>query len=192
MTKKTAIARKKFASSKSTHYNTMHEVFASATEPLPKFKRDHQLGKMLAGFADLRDCEKPAAESWRVLSDAINMMETFVQHGEAPVEVGGKVVASHWRGCDGLPVEVADRTGLLTDAITAMASVGARANQGGSMQFTPAEAQAVASVLIDYQAVLEFLPARAAIRCHRATEQRMLKLFRQLGNLPDGTYVMAI
>lgn len=190
---KQAVGRKALGKDKRMpRYSALDVLFASDSQPLDSTKREHQLGKMREGLLDLSTCEKPLVQSWRILSDAINMMETLTMYGEAPHKLGDRVVASHWRGCDGDPVEIRDSSGLLLDAITAMSAAGVRANRGESMCFTEAEADAVQAVLDDYQAVLEYLPARTMLRCHRATEVRMLKLLRQIGNLPEGVSVMAL
>lgn len=193
MSKKQQIVRRaKSSVQRKVHYTTLQELMASPTQPWSKSVQENHIGRMRAALADLEHAPAPEVQSWRTLSDAINMLETLVGYGEAPVSVDGKVVASYWRGCEGLPVEIADRSGLLLDAITAMAGVGSRASTGDSMNLTPPEAEAIRATLDDYQVVLAGLPARTMIRCHRATEKRMLALFQRMGNLPEGVSVMAL
>lgn len=114
--------------------------------------------------------------------------------GEAPVKdlATGKTIASHWRGCDGNPVEVGDSSGLLLDAITAMGKAGERAFNGQPMRLDGPGLQAVRAVLEDYQAALECLPARTMVRCHRMTEKRIREIFGRIDHLPDGVHVMAV
>ena len=51
----------------------------------------------------------------------MNLLETLVQHGEAPIkDATGNIIASHWRDCDGDAVEIRDNSGLLRDAIAAV------------------------------------------------------------------------
>lgn len=191
MSKKQQITRKTKGAPK-PHYTALHELMASSTDPWSASAQSNHIGKMQAALADLQHAKNPDVQSWRILSDAINMLETLVTYGEAPITVDGKVVASYWRGCEGLPVEIADHSGLLLDAITAMASVGLRASVKESLNLTPDEAEAVRATLEDYAAVLAFLPARTMIRCHRATEKRLIKLYQRIGNLPEGISVMAL
>ena len=100
--------------------------------------------------------------------------------------------ADSWRGCDGAPVEVRDSSGLLLDAITALAHAGDRSLQGKPMRLDGPGLSAVRSVPEDYQAALECLPARTMIRCHRKTAARMRKVLSRISQLPDGVHVMAI
>jgi hypothetical protein len=69
-----------------------------------------------------------------------------------------------------------DSSGLLMDAITAMAHAGRRNTAGGAIRLDGAGIQAVRAVLEDYAALLDVLPARAMIRCHRLTEKRLHEL----------------
>jgi hypothetical protein len=62
------------------------------------------------------------------------------------------------------------------DAITAMAMAGKRNMAGGAIRLDGAGIQAVRAVLEDYAALLDMLPARTMIRCHRLTEKRIHEL----------------
>ena len=156
----------------------MHELMASDTQPMPEHVRRHQLSRMTVALNEMMTAPKPSNDAWRILSDAINLLETLVQCGEAPVKdaATGKVVASHWRGCDGSPIEVADTSGLLADAIAAMAKAGERLFNGQPMRLDGPGIAAVRAVLDDYQTALEALPARTMVRCHRLTEQRIAEI----------------
>ena len=175
-------------------YSMMHELMASDTQPMPEHVRRHQLSRMAVALNEMMTAPKPSNDAWRILSDAINLLETLVQCGEAPVKdaATGKVVASHWRGCDGSPIEVADTSGLLADAIAAMAKAGERALDGLPLRLDGSGIAAVRAVLEDYQSALEALPARTMIRCHRATEKRIRAIYNLIAPLPDGVHVVAI
>ena len=175
------------------HYSMMHELLASDSQPMAERSRKHQLHRMADALHEMMHAERPSNTAWRVLSDAINLTETLVQHGEAPIKDStGKVVASHWRGCDGSAIEIADTSGLLADAIAAMAKAGARAFDGHAMRLDGPGIAAVRAVLEDYQTALDTLPARTMVRCHRATEKRIREIFNRIDRLPDGVHVMAI
>ena len=176
------------------HYSKMHELLASPTQPMPAHTRRHQLTRMADALNEMMTAPQPGNNAWRVISDAVNLLETLVLCGEAPVKdvATGKTIASHWRGCDGQPVEIADTSGLLADAIAAMAKAGQRMFDGQPMRLDGPGLQAVRAVLEDYQAALEFLPARTMVRCHRATEKRIREIFGRIDHLPDGVHVMAI
>ena len=176
-----------------THYSLLHEMLASSTEPLPQGYRRHQLTRMYGGLEEIAHAATPGTDSWRVLSDAVNLIETLVICGDKPeVAPGGKVIGSHWRGCDGAPVEVRDADGLIRDAVTALAHAGQRHTQGKAIRLDGPGLAAARSALESYAALLDALPARTMIRCHRLTEQRLVKVFNRLGSAPDGVHVVAV
>ena len=176
------------------HYSLVHELFASDSAPMPAHTRRHQLTRMADALNEMMHAPRPGNGSWRVISDAVNLLETLVLCGEAPVKdlATGKTIASHWRGCDGNPVEVGDSSGLLLDAITAMGKAGERAFNGQPMRLDGPGLQAVRAVLEDYQTALECLPARTMVRCHRMTEKRIREIFGRIDHLPDGVHVMVV
>ena len=165
-------------------YTLFDEMAASPTELLPQDWRTYQLTRMYEGLAAMEKAPTPTTDDWRVVSDAVNLMETLTTSGsffktETDPENGEswKVpIPGCWHGCDGQAVEIKDETGLLMDAITAMAMAGKRNMAGGAIRLDGAGIQAVRAVLEDYAALLDVLPARAMIRCHRLTEKRLHEL----------------
>jgi uncharacterized protein YyaL (SSP411 family) len=131
-------------------YTLMHEMTASPTAPMPEVKRRHQLSRMWQGLRALEIDTSPSTEDWRVCSDAVNLLETLVEMGE-----------------------VEDASGLLMDAITAMAMAGRRAMRGERLGLSGAGIQAVRAVLEDYAVCLGALSERTMVRCHRLTEIRL-------------------
>jgi hypothetical protein len=126
-------------------------MMASPTEPLPEKFRTHQLTMMYQGLHAMETAPEPTTDDWRVVSDAINLMETLV------VEM---------KVCE-------DSSGLLMDAITALAVAGKRNRAGGTIRMDGVGIQAVRSILSDYAELLNMLPARTMYRCHRLTEKRL-------------------
>jgi hypothetical protein len=151
MTKK---AGKKSPAQRPKRYTILDEMMASPTEPLPLAWKTYQLTRMYEGLAAMEKAPSPTTDDWRVVSDAVNLMETLV------VEM---------KVCE-------DSSGLLMDAITAMAHAGRRNTAGGAIRLDGAGIQAVRAVLEDYAALLDVLPARVMIRCHRLTEKRLHEL----------------
>jgi len=127
---------------------------ASPTEPLPVEYRRHQLTRMYEGLVAMEQAPSPTTDDWRVVSDAVNLMETLIETMQV---------------CE-------DSSGLLMDAITTMAHAGRRNLTGAAIRLDGAGIQAVRAVLEDYAALLDVLPARAMIRCHRLTEKRLHEL----------------
>ena len=137
------------------HYTILNEMMASPTELLPADHRRHQLTKMYDGLAALEKSPEPKMTDWQVVSDAVNLMETLTVEMQV---------------CE-------DTSGLLMDAITALAMAGRRNLAGGAIRLDGAGIQAVRAILEDYAALLDVLPARTMIRCHRLTEQRLHEIF---------------
>lgn len=131
-------------------YTLLDELAASPTEPLPAAVRTHQLTRMWGGLASIEKAEQPSTDDWRVLSDCVNLMESLVALGE-----------------------VEDHSGLIMDAITALALAGKRNLAGHAIRLDAPGIQAVRAVLEDYAVVIEQLPARTMVRCHRRTERRI-------------------
>jgi hypothetical protein len=141
-------------------YTLMDVIMASPLQPLPHELRGHQLNRMRNGLEAMEKSANPTTDDWRVVSDAVNIMETLVNNGP-------------WLDCDGDPVDVTDANGLLQDAVTAMAMAGKRHKNGGNIRLDGAGIQAVRAVLEDYSDMLEVLPARTMIKAHRETERRI-------------------
>lgn len=131
-------------------YTALDILLASPTDPTPAGKRTHQLSRMWQGLAALETAPAPKADDWRVCSDAVNLLETLVDMGV----------------CD-------DSSGLLLDAITALAMAGRRRLQGQALRLSGQGMQAVRAVLEDYASVLDQIPHRTALEAHRATERRI-------------------
>jgi hypothetical protein len=142
------------------HYSIWDVMFASPSELLPQQLRRHQLTRMHGGLEAMEKAPAPTTDDWRVVSDAVNIMETLINNGP-------------WLDRDGEPVEITDASGLLNDAITALAMAGNRHKAGGNIRMDGAGIQAVRAVLEDYSDLLEVLPARTMIKAHRETERRI-------------------
>lgn len=132
------------------HYTLWDILQASPTEPLPAAHITHQLTRMYEGLRALVTAPQPSIDDWRVCSDAVNLMETLV---------------------DMKTVE--DASGLLLDAITALAKAGNRYKQGHALRLDAAGINALRSVLEDYDACINALPARTMMQAHRLTEKRI-------------------
>jgi hypothetical protein len=137
-------------------YSMLDEMMASPTEPLAQEKRQYQLLRMYEGLRALEIAPEPSTEDWRVVSDAVNLMETLILEMKI---------------CE-------DASGLLMDAITAMAKAGQRNLAGGAIRLDGPGIQAVRAVLRDYAELIEVLPARTMVRCHRLTEKRILNILQ--------------
>ena len=131
-------------------YSMLDAMLASPTEPMNEKQRRHQLTRMWSGLAALETSAEPTRDDWAVCSDAVNLMETLIEGGR-----------------------VEDTNNLLFDAMSALAQAGQRSFAGKPIRLDGAGIQAVRGLLEDYAMVLESLPARTMIHCHRLTEQRL-------------------
>ena len=136
-------------------YSLVHELMASNTQPMPATLRTHQLSRMYGGLRAMETAPNPTKDDWRVVSDAVNLMETLVINMQL---------------CE-------DKSGLLLDAVTALALAGKRHVAGQHLRLDALGIQATRAVLEDYAAVLATLPHRTMVRCHRLTEQRIQAIF---------------
>lgn len=130
-------------------YSLLDELMASNTKPMPQQMQTYQLTRIYESLHSLEQAPVPTLEDWRTVSDAVNMLETLIKNGQ----------------CE-------DASGLLVDAITALAQAGMRHLAGANIRLDAKGIQAVRGVVQDYATVLAALPHRAMIACHRETEKR--------------------
>ena len=130
-------------------------MLASPTEPMTEKQRRHQLLRMWTGLAALEAASHPTRDDWAVCSDAVNLMETLIKEGH-----------------------IEDYSNLLFDAMKALAEAGQRSFAGKEIRLDGKGMQAVRALLEDYAMVLEALPARTMIHCHRLTEKRLQEILK--------------
>lgn len=176
-------------------YTLMHEVMSSKTEPLPAEKRRHQLSRMYEGLASIELGAQPTPSDWIMCADAVNLLETLVNHsGLAPYELDlpdKDPRQGWWLDCNGDPVQVLDSSGLLPEASQVMGDTAERAMAGGNIRLSGRGIFVIRSVLEDYSALLDALPARTMVRAHRLTEKRMREILFE-NRRPAGTKVIEL
>ena len=131
-------------------YSMLDAMLASPTEPMSEKQRRHQLTRMWEGLIAMETSPEPTRDDWAVCSDAVNLMETLIELGH-----------------------VEDTNNLLFDAMSTLAQAGKRSFDGKPIRLCGVGIQAVRAILEDYAMVLESLPARTMIHCHRLTEKRL-------------------
>jgi hypothetical protein len=136
-------------------YTMWDAMLASPTEPMTEKQRRHQLTRMWSGLAALETSTEPTKDDWFVCSDAVNLMETLVEQKH-----------------------IVDPNNMLFDAIRALAEAGQRNFAGKPLRLDGAGIQAIRAILEDYAMVLESLPARTMIHCHRLTEKRLNEIMK--------------
>ena len=142
-----------------THWDVL---MASATEPIPKAKQQWQLLRMYEGLRSLEQSEAPTFHDWIVCSDAVNMMEMLVEMGV----------------CN-------DASGLLDDAIKALAEAGERYKTHKVLRLNGEGIAAIRAVIEDYAEAIRTIPARIMLQCHIKTEARMRDLLAGKGRESD-------
>lgn len=141
----------------STHYGPWHVMLASPDKPMQPSRYRHQLTRMHLAMASITSGESPTDEDWRLIADAVNLVETLVLQGVAQ-----------------------DESCLLHDAITAMAEAFYRADQDSArMRLTGPGLAAIRAVLADWGTCLEQLPERTVIEAHIATDRRIAEKLRK-------------
>ena len=136
-------------------YTMWDAMLASPTEPMTEKATRHQLTRMWSGLAALETSAEPTRDDWAVCSDAVNLMETLVKEGH-----------------------IEDTNNLLFDAMKALAEAGQRSFAGHPIRLDGKGIQAVRGLLEDYAMVLEALPARTMVHCHRLTEKRLQEILK--------------
>jgi uncharacterized protein YyaL (SSP411 family) len=131
-------------------YSVLDVMRASTTQPVRIEDRERQVNAMRSALTAIAAGSQPSPDDWRLCSDAVNMMETVVEQGLA-----------------------SDGSGLLADAITALALAGKRHMQGQPIRLDGPGLVAVRAVIEDYAEVMAAIPARAALHLHRLTERRL-------------------
>lgn len=157
-------------------YSLLDVLAASPTQPMRPERARHQLTRMLGGITAMQTADRPSEDDWRTCADAVNLLETLVMHGP-------------WPDADGDLVEVQDASGLLQDAIAAMAQAGQRHLAGQPLRLSGPGLQAVRAVIADWTDMVGTLPERTIIRCHIATEVRLRQIYAGKG-LPHDVQVV--
>ena len=156
------------------HYSSTQLALASRTEPLPNTAS--QLVRMETALASIARDQSPSVHSWRLLSDAVNMMETLTKLSPVRVRVVGGRLDEY---------VIKDESGLLNDAVQALAEAGCRhVQQQAPIRLSGPGIQAVRAVLADYADLVSQLPAWVLLHCHRETERRLHQIRR--GERQDG------
>lgn len=155
-------------------YSMFDVLMASTTQPFNAEKQRHQLTRMWGGLAALETAAQPTSDDWRVVSDAVNLMETLTLNNRG-----------HWLDADGDVVHITDTSGLLADAVTAMGQAGERAMRGQPLRLSAAGITACRAVLEDYRDLLATLPARTMMQVHRETEKRIRNILAGRGLAHD-------
>jgi hypothetical protein len=114
-----------------------------------------QLTRMFEGLSALEKDPAPTYDDWKVVSDALNMMETLLVMGQ-----------------------VEDPDNLIGDAASALAKAGNRSLKGHPIRLDASAIQLIRAILQDYCDVLDNLPARTMIQAHRQTESRVTKIIQ--------------
>ena len=146
-------------------YTQWDLLLASPTEPMPEASRRHQLTRMWGGLAAIERGAAPSTDDWRVCSDAVNLMETLVTHNNG-----------WWRISRDELVQIKDDSGLLPDAVQALAMAGRRHLAGSAIRLDAAGIQSVRAVLEEYAALLESMPELIMLKVHRLTEARIREI----------------
>lgn len=136
------------------HYSLLDVMTASPTEPLPKENRLYQLTRMYQALKAVEQGDNPGFEDWRLLTTAINMMETLVREMKICTDEGG----------------------LVQDAVQAMAAASLRYKKGLPLRLDGPGIKATRAIVEDYASMMETLPARTMISCHRLTETRVFDI----------------
>ena len=136
-------------------YSVMDAMMASPEHPMKEERRQYQLMVIRTALYSIERADKPSVEDWKIISQAINMMEMLVEMGFAK-----------------------DEDGLIQDAIDSMATAAQRYKDKNVMRFTGSEMNVIRGIVDDYQTMIENLDERTMIYCHRNTEMRLQNILK--------------
>jgi hypothetical protein len=136
-------------------YTVMDAMLSSPDHPMKEERRQYQLMVIRTALYSIERADKPSIEDWKIISQAINMMEMLVEMGFAK-----------------------DEDGLIQDAIDSMATAAQRYKDKNVMRFTGSEMNVIRGIIDDYQTMIENLDERTMIYCHRNTEMRLQNILK--------------
>jgi hypothetical protein len=136
-------------------YSVMDAMLASPEHPMKPERRQYQLMVIRTALYSIERADNPSVEDWKIISQAINMMEMLVEMGFAK-----------------------DEDGLIQDAIDSMARAAQRYKDKNVMRFTGSEMNVIRGIVDDYQTMIENLDERTMIYCHRNTEMRLQNILK--------------
>ena len=140
-------------------------------------KRPIEPAILNAHISYVREClrrlqyvEAPNLAEWRVLSDVVNMSETFMQHN------GGVWKRAEYKGAT---IELSDDDGVIAEGVKALALVGARHLEAGEgLRICEKGAAALSELIECYEEILEVLPESEVEKCKNITTQRVREILR--------------
>jgi len=136
-------------------YSVMDAMLASPDHPMKEERRQYQLMVIRTALYSIERADNPSVDDWKIISQAINMMEMLVEMGFAK-----------------------DEDGLIQDAIDSMATAAQRYKDKNVMRFTGSEMNVIRGIVDDYQTMIENLDERTMIYCHRNTEMRLQNILK--------------
>jgi len=131
-------------------YSVMDAMLASPDKPMKEEKKIFQMMMIRTALYSIERAEKPTIEDWKIISQAINMMEMLVEMGFAK-----------------------DEEGLIGDSVDAMYNMALRYKDKKVMRFSGSEMKIIRGIVDDYQTMVENLDERTMVHCHRKTEMRL-------------------
>lgn len=148
------MSKKKQAPKFHLHYSLLDVMAASPTEPLSQERRLYQLTRVYQALQAVEQGANPDYEDWKLLTTSINMMETMVREMKICTDEGG----------------------LVQSAIKAMAEATLRFQRGLPLRLDGPGIKVTRAIVEDYASMMETLPARTMISCHRLTEKRVMDI----------------
>jgi hypothetical protein len=147
-------------------YSHFHEMFADPVKPLSQDKQVSYLIKIYEGLDALDNMTHPEDHHWQNVADAVNMLTTLVT--------------------DMAVME--DPDGVIRDATKTLHGAWKREQSLGYNTLDELEVEALRTAVAEYAEVMETLPERAMVRCHRLTEKRMQEILN--GKRREGDLVI--
>ena len=106
-------------------------------------------------------------ENWRVISDVINMSETYVTHNNGV-----------WRERPKKKLTLEDKDGIIQEAINIFAKIGVCASREETPEITEEDKEVIDAVIDCYIEIIGLVSAEDAQKCKNITQDRIRKILR--------------
>lgn len=146
------------------HTYTALDLLMASPQPMPDAQRTAYMAGFATALHTIQYGSVSTPENWRVMADAVNLVETFCSHPWPDPAAPGELI------------DIADESGALAAANQAMTQA-ARLHklQGGNIRLSADGRQALADLVDLLGVILQTVSHRSALQCHNQTEAAILK-----------------
>jgi len=143
---------------------TAFDIIMSSPQPMNDAQRTAYIQGFKTALHAIQFEPVSTPQHWRVMADAVNLVETFCTHA--------------WPdpSCAGSMIDISDESGALEAATKAMREAAKTHRlQGGSIRLSAAGREALADLVDLLDTILQTVSHRSALHCHNECEAAIQK-----------------